>query len=51
MGPGGHKGEGVESRGVTHDWDRQKVIKGGKYDGERTRTEENERVVETNMLR
>ena len=51
MGPGGHKGEGVESRGVVDDQDRRKVIEGGEYDGERTRTEENERVVETNAQR
>ena len=51
MGPGGHLGEGVKSRGIADDWDRQRVIRGGKYNAEHTRTEENERVVETNVLR
>ena len=50
MGPGGHKGEGVELRGLADDWDHQKVIKGGKYNGEHTRTEENERVIKMNTL-
>jgi hypothetical protein len=50
LGPGGHLEWQEESRGVEVSRDRQKDVNGAEYDGNRPRSEENERVVETNTL-
>jgi hypothetical protein len=48
--PGGCRGEQEESRGVEVSRDRQKDVDGAEYDGNRPRSEENERDVDTNAL-
>ena len=50
-GPGGQLGEQVRPGHVEDVWDRRNVVDSGGYDGIDPRSDENERVVETNALR
>ena len=50
-GSGGDGGDQVKSRGTEVDWGRRNVGKGAEHDRVRTRTDGNERVVETNAQR